>query len=348
MKTHIYFISSLLASSLLMKAQTLTQSANAPIPGDLESRKGADTTGALPNSTTGNTATWNLTGANAINTNTTTFSNSWVNPSSLPGSSLFTSAGANVAHSDSTMFVKSSSTKLEYLGDMMADGSVNQFTNTIEIMHFPFSYGNSYTDNFSGYTYAAFLGGTLNVTGTLTVTADGQGTLILPTNPTPTNFSVLRIKNQINMNIAGTGTLSTVTGTVQSTNYQFFKTGTKAPILSYDYQTTNIPAFGINNQKSFSMDHDASLVLNVNQLSQNNTPYVFVYPNPTTHHLTIHSNLSNSYRIEIFNINGQQIYKDKLNSEEYTIDTQFWSNGMYIIQFTDETNKSFSSKFIKE
>ncbi|GIV27882.1 MAG: hypothetical protein KatS3mg027_1696 [Bacteroidia bacterium] len=346
MKTHIYFLTTLVASSLLLKSQTLTQSSHAPIPGDVDSRKGADTTGSLPNSTSGNAVTWNLTGTKAINTNTATYTYSWVNPATLPGTSIFVSAGSNVARSDKYVFLKSSSTKLEHLGYMLPDGSYGFFSNTMEIMHYPFTYGSSYTDNFSGYNYYAAFNGTMSVNGSITSTADGQGTLILPTNPSPTSFSVLRVKVQMSWTVTGTGTLSAFNSTLTSTNYHFYKNGSKFPILVYGYLTnTNFSG----TQKQFNMEHDASLVLNVNQLNENNTPYVLVFPNPTTKGITIQSNLSDSYQIEVFNINGQQVFKDKLNSQEYFIDTQFWSNGVYIIQFSDEKNhKTFSSKFIKE
>ncbi len=346
MKQHIYIITSalIIASSLIMQAQiTLTQAANSPIPGDINVRKPADTTNALPNSITGNPITWNFTG---LQSDTTSFTETWVNPSTLPGTFLFTSLGANVVKSDSTTFMKSSSTKLEYMGDMFANGAVQQFTNTIEVMRFPFSYANSYTDNFSGYSNSP--NGNINITGSLTVTADGEGTLILPTDPTPTNYAALRVKTNMSMNIAGTGTLSFLTGTITVRQYQFFTSGRKSPILNYSYNIADIPLVGINNDTTFSMDHDASIILNVNTIS-NNTPYLFIFPNPTSKYLNIQTNTLNTYKIQVMNMNGQIIYEDELNHSEQFINTEFWSNGTYIIQLINEkNNQKLTHKFVKE
>jgi len=52
MKRNVYLISGWLCISAFGFAQTLTQSANAPVPGESHTRKGADTTNALPNTIT--------------------------------------------------------------------------------------------------------------------------------------------------------------------------------------------------------------------------------------------------------------------------------------------------------
>lgn len=345
MKRNVYLILGWLCISAFGFAQTLTQSANAPVPGESHTVKGADTTNALPNTITGSGVTWNLT--SAITTNTRVVTDNWVSPSSLPGGLLFVGMGSNVCLSDSSMFLKSSSTKLEYLGNIGRDGSVTQFTNSVEVMHFPFTIGNSYTDNFSGKMISPTMG-TINITGTINVVADGQGTLILPTNPTPTNFSVLRVKSNTKMLVTGTGTLSILTGTINSVDYQFFKTGSKFPLLNYSYSKINIPLLGLN-QTGFDMTYDASLTINVPELS-NNTPYLFVFPNPSQHQISIQTNQNNpNYKLQIFSINGQSIFKDKLNTETYNINIDQWSKGIYIIQITDETNnQTYSTKFIKE
>jgi len=345
MKTNVYFILGWLCFSALGFAQTLTYSTNAPTPGDIHTIKGADTINLLPNTTAGSGVSWDLT--NSIITNTRVVTNNWVNPSALPGGLLFVGMGSNVCLSDSSMFLKSSSAKLEYLGNLGSDGSVTQFTNSVEVMQFPFTFGNSYTDNFSGKIISPMMG-TINLTGTINVVADGQGTLILPTNPTPTSFSVLRVKSITKMLIAGTGTLSMLTGTINSVNYQFFKTGNKFSILEYTYTDVKIPLISIN-QKGFDMSYDASLTINVPELS-NNTPFLFVFPNPSQHLLNIQTNQNNpNYILEVFSINGQSIFKDKLNTKMYNINIEQWSKGVYIIQITDETNNhSFSTKFIKE
>ena len=150
------------------------------------------------------------------------------------------------------------------------------------------------------------------------------------------------------MLVMGTGALSMLTVTINSVDYQFYKTGNKFSLLDYTYTDikSSIPG---GNQKTFGMTYDASLTINVPEVS-NNTPYLFVFPNPSQHQISIQTNQNNpNYKLQIFSINGQSIFKDKLNTETYNINIEQWSKGIYIIQITDETNnQTYSTKFIKE
>ncbi len=277
MKKQILIISASVIYALPIKAQvTLTQSNHAPVVGDINNTKEFDTTGNILTTLTlqGNGVTWDFTGLMYSNGNY--FSDVYVNPSSLPGTSTFTNAGANIALPDSEFF-KSSSTALEYLGNMSPSGEVFDITtNPGKKMSYPFSYGSSYTDNTSG-TMSSSSFPPFNITGTITVTGNGQGTLILPSNPNIIYNNVLKVYSKVNLLIQGTGTLSSVTGTQTIEMYDFYVSGQKFPVLSVQYEKLQIPAMGINSM-DIIRDHNGSFTLGI----QNNMAinYLSVYPNP--------------------------------------------------------------------
>ncbi|GIV27975.1 MAG: hypothetical protein KatS3mg027_1789 [Bacteroidia bacterium] len=203
MKTNIYLSTLAIFSAFSIEAQvTLTQSNHAPVIGDNNPPPTGRTlfNSIIPTlNITGNGVTWDFT--NKLASNTNTLVNVFVDPTTLAGSSIYIAAGCNVALQDSD-FYKSSSTKLEYLGDISPDGEIFDLTpNPVTFMQYPFSYGSSFTDVTSGTM--TFPGGSFNLTGTINVVADGQGTLILPSNPTIVHNNVLRVKSTSTLLIQG-------------------------------------------------------------------------------------------------------------------------------------------------
>lgn len=129
MKKQLLITGTLAAGIFICQAQvTLTQSNHAPVPGDMDNRKQIDTTANIRSilGITGSGVTWDFTGT--MYSNGGSFTDYYVNPSSLPGTGTYTNAGATVALSDSGGFYKAGSTKLEYLGDIGSSGEISDFT----------------------------------------------------------------------------------------------------------------------------------------------------------------------------------------------------------------------------
>lgn len=100
----------------------------------------------------------------------------WLAPSSDPNSSHY--PGATVTLQG--YFFKVSSSKFEFMG-VYSDAQTNLiYTNTEEQLHYPFTYGNTYSDTWAASGLSQ--GSPFTRTGTTTVTADGYGTLQLPNN----------------------------------------------------------------------------------------------------------------------------------------------------------------------
>ncbi|MEW6774319.1 MAG: T9SS type A sorting domain-containing protein [Bacteroidota bacterium] len=346
MKKQIYTILANVASCAIINAQvTLTQANHAPVVGDVNNVKEVDTTANIRSilNISGNGVTWDFTGT--MYSNGYSWTDTYVNPSTLPGAALYTSAGANVALSDSGGFYKSSNTKLEYLGDMSSSGEVFDFTsNPGDLMRYPFSYGTNYTDIGSGSMNAPGFPPFI-INATITVNADGQGTLLLPSNPNVVYNNVLKVHSYVYMLIQGTGTLSAVTGTQTIDMFDFYVSGQKFPVFFVHYQRTVIPAFGTNDFH-VSAGHIATITLNI---KENSTTTFEVYPNPSKDILYL-KNLdknASSAKIQIFNVLGEIVKTLELNNTDY-INVSDLNTGVYWLQITKENELSKFVKFIKE
>jgi len=80
-------------------------------------------------------------------------------------------------------------------------------------------------------------------------------------------------------------------------------------------------------------------------------PYLqmLIYPNPTQNKLTI-SNLPASFngRVIIYNSMGQLIQSEHKSGSQFSIQTQYLTSGVYLVQFRNENGEVFINKFIKE
>lgn len=336
-------------SVVLVNAQiTLTQSNNAPVPGDIVLMNNLDSSATLDKSS-GAGITWDYTGSVMAPTNSYTAVSTYTTPSSIPGASIFTSAGSNVALADSGGFYKSTSTSLEMLGFIDNDGSVFFLSNSGKVMQYPFSYGNSYTDNATG-TYTVTSMGVFNISGDLSATADAWGTVILPSSPNLVFNNVLRVKETRTLYIAGTGTLSMITGTTITTEYMYFKTGTKNEFFKITYEHINIPMFGPPSM-DYYIEYDATLVLNAQAFLDNKLPVIFLYPNPTKDVLNIQMSKIDYTKIQIIDIQGKMVKEFIINNQDVqSIDIQDLRSGEYILLMTNSQSglSDVSYKFIKE
>lgn len=332
-------------SALLMNAQiTLTQSNYAPVPGDMESYKYLDSVTILPKSSGAN-QTWDYSNAVTVNTSSTPIVITYTTASSVSGAYTFTNAGANIAGTGAigsqtiSAFLKSTSTALEYLGTLDSYGNQLFYSNSEIIMQFPFSYGSNYTDTYSG-TY-----GSMNINGTVTVTGDAYGTVILPSNPNLVFNNVLRVK-KIHTNIFS----GSVSGTIITVDYEYYRNGKKQYFFGISYQYRNGSMFGPPDTL-VDISYDASLVLNVQEISASN-PAIFVYPNPSKDVLNIQMNKTDYKFIKIIDIQGKLVKEISINNgmDIKSIDIKDLQTGEYVLLMNNSASglKDISYKFIKE
>jgi hypothetical protein len=73
-----------------------------------------------------------------------------------------------------------------------------------------------------------------------------------------------------------------------------------------------------------------------------------IYPNPSNNDITISMNNSKFNNIIISSIDGKVVFENNVDfTSEYHLDINDFSNGIYIINVTDESGKQFSEKLIK-
>lgn len=170
--------------SLSAQAQPTLTSANNIQAGTTYTAYNA--TNALPQGAAGANVTWDfssLSSSASTNYGYYTCGSTGHSCTTFPGSTIVNDPGTG-----QYVYYKTSSSSLALNG--ISTGSVNFiYSDPQEILRFPFTYNNTYTDNFS----SAFTSGGFPFTrsGTITVTADGYGTLKLPGG---TYHNVLRVK----------------------------------------------------------------------------------------------------------------------------------------------------------
>jgi hypothetical protein len=285
---------------------------------------------AISPGASGANVTWNfssLTGSSTYNYTT----------AACPGETdCGTFPGANqvliLASLNSKTYWKKTTNTLEQTGEKGNSTSSDfVYTDPIKFMQFPMTFGQTYSDTYTG---AAPIG---TKTGMLNSTIDAYGTL---TTPAGTFANVLRQK------IVETATV-TVSGqpsTIQFTHYYWFAPnvhhylmaiivaepiGLPVPVPATYVATysTGSGGTGINNE-----------VLN-NEIA--------VYPNPINDRFTIQTGTLNVESVEVYNILGQKVLNKSFagkNTSATTIDNLQLRSGYYFLKIN--TDKGLATKQI--
>ncbi|HVA98265.1 MAG TPA: hypothetical protein VNG53_05165, partial [Bacteroidia bacterium] len=221
------FLSATLLSALASAAQpTLTEANTSPIIGDIFSN---NATNYIAPGSSGANQTWDLS---SMTTTSTTTTNA-VTPSSTTYGSSFPSSTIAFSSTGAVLYWKVSSTAEQTYG--IAQGStVISYSNPEDYLRFPFTYSNTYTDTWAatftsgGYPYLR--------SGSTTVTADGYGTLKLPSG---TYSNVLRVhfleNYQDSTNIGGSPYIITY----QDDEYLWYLPPNHQPIASISTLTSS-------------------------------------------------------------------------------------------------------------
>jgi hypothetical protein len=145
------------------------------------------------------------------------------NDNNFPGATLAVKEGI------ASKFYKFSSAKEEYFGTALSDGSLNIIYSEPETkLIFPFSYSNTFNDAFKAtQTYTSYI---FKISGTTVVTADGYGTLIIPSG---SFTNVLRIKRSLTMvDSIYMGETYAGVKTIKQTEYEWYANDSKYPIMT--------------------------------------------------------------------------------------------------------------------
>ncbi len=122
------------------------------------------------------------------------------------------------------------------------------------------------------------------------------------------------------------------------------------------HQKTNLDVFQVKLPgvvSSIMLDPDAWSLLDLNSISKVEDPYddpspFLIYPNPATDYLILDFNgISKDRQIRILDVAGRKIQDYKSDQSNIRIDTYELSQGIYIIQVTED-NLEWTQKFLKK
>ena len=208
-------------------------------------------------------------------------------------------------------------------------------TDAETVITYPFAYGNTLIDVFSGEVTSAI--GTTPLTGKVNATIDGEGTLNLPLG--------ISLPNVIRYHIVDSTFTSTFIGDIEVIRNQY---------EYYDLANGNLPVLlltklTIQNAGSSAPISEVSLVLSEYPTEQflaieENTSANFnVYPNPSIDNISIDGKFSINATGIIIDQSGRIISSFELNNEN-TIDISSLASGLYQLTIID--NGARTSKTI--
>lgn len=218
-------------------------------------------------------------------------------------------------------FKNAAGTELQYLGFQNASNEV-RISNTQRVLTIPFAYGASISN--VPLTGTGFAGSTL--TGTISVVADGEGTL---KTGAFTYYNVLRVKYDFDMVEDFGGPVSPV----HVVKYAWYKAGTRAPFM--EMSTLNMSGIvGNSVQKYITVFYQAT-----NGIDDLNKPELnfSVYPNPTSAQTTVQLNIdrASEVMIKIIDITGRIVSSEisQLHAGDniLKLDVSTLPKGVYIL-----------------
>ncbi len=267
---------------------TLTSAVHGWNPGDSYNYTPCDTVGVNPGPS-GTGQTWNFS---TLNVNGTPATSSYVAPSSTPYAASFpTSTVANGA-SGNYYFYQGNATGIFIVG-LGTPSYIMTYSNTDQLMSFPFAYGNSFSDTHAAsYTFASYTG---TRSGSTTVNADGAGTLVLPSG----SYATVRLKT---IQVDNDSLLTTGVNTT-STVYSWFSATQKFPLMQIQFiSQTN--GMSVTNTKVVYVN---SNVVGVNTISM--LTGLELFPNPASDALNVVATLeqASAVTITLVDISGRTV-----------------------------------------
>ncbi len=218
-------------------------------------------------------------------------------------------------------YINAAKTELQYLGFQNSSDEV-RISNTQKLMTVPFTYGNSITNvTLSGTGY---LGS--NLTGTISIVADGYGTLKVGGS---TYNNVTRVKYDYDM-VEDYGGGST--NNVHVVKYAWYRSGKNAPQM----QISTLEVSGINGSSSQKYATVNYLVTGVDDINKPSLNFS-AYPNPVKDQVSVMINLdrTSDITLKLMDITGKirfsETTKQNVGDHILKFDVSDLPKGIYIL-----------------
>ena len=181
------------------------------------------------------------------------------------------------------------------------------YTDPMDQLHFPFSYTNTFSDTYKGALLYTVAGTPVTAveTGTVTVTYDGYGTLVLPA-PTGTLLNVARVHSSQNFKDSASLFGGPVNAIYDIETYTWYLPGYHGPILSI--ATASSATLGFKTKTvsyAYKQVANHEAVSSVTGLDAS----VNIYPNPATNFIYIKYNDGNNQKVRcsIIDVTGREV-----------------------------------------
>lgn len=324
----------------------LTQTNHAPTVGFNYDIFQCDTAG-VTGGTAGAAATWNFTSLNTTTVAVANYSTVAAVNASYP------SADVSVTASTSDIaYFKSYSDRLEYYGGDISFGAISgtiNYSSPAIYATYPMALNTTTVSNPSGSATA--FGNTGSIGGTVTVTADGTGTLNLDApgaaaGTTLKSFTdIVRVKTIEDLSGSITVFGTPLTFTVNRVNYDFYSpSASRAALLSISSNTVLLSAITgptTNIAKSVTVQRDYNVV-SVNE-SQKASIQLAVYPNPAATVINFATTSPEATKVVAFDVTGKVVATEVLEMGKAKMNLTNLSSGMYIYHVIDKNNQVLKS-----
>jgi len=333
MKKHLLKLSSIfvLTATNIIAQPTLTATGINPVSGNVLNVNYGN---YVAPGNSGANQTWNLTGISSPSVTV----NNIVNAATAPHGSSF--PGATVAMTDNStyyQFYNPTSTALLQKGTYAISQGVDvPYSDPEEVLHYPFNYTNTYVDNFSSVFVSG--GYTFYRSGTVTVTADGYGTLILPNG---TYSNVMRVHfvedYQDSTDLGGFPYVIPYT----NDEYMWYLNGNHYAIAAvYTFTSSGSPN---------SVGLYLGTIVGINE-SADNSDLFTTFPSPASTEINILTEgATNFEEYEITSISGANVMKSQISStlsSKLTLDISDLPSGIYFIELKNKEGISARRKFV--
>lgn len=333
----LYTLFLFLLFSLPASSQTLTQAFNEPIQGDEQRTVRLDTSLISPITTlsiTGQNVNWDFS---LLKTASDPLLSVFAPTVAIPSATAY--AGCTLVQDDngSYTYIKSVSTpttRTELLG-LTLQGSIVNLTNPAIAAVYPISFASTFSDNVGGT--AVFTGSTLPLSGRVSYTADGTGTLTLADGFVYKN--VLRVKS-----------VQTFTATylflpiinVKRVSYDFYDASLKFPVLTISYQT-----FEFLGQGSTAASYRGNSLSFTGISKETTNSPLTIRPNPSAGKFQIDCNPNYAGSIVVTDVTGKIVLQKEYESVAgiTEIDLSAVASGLYILHVNSRTGHTIAKLF---
>jgi hypothetical protein len=267
----------------------------------------------------GASQTWDFSSVSSLGTSTFTT----VDPATTANAATFTAASVATLQSSTYNYYSGSASALSIEGYVYSSGLVIPFSNPEQELSYPFSYASTFTDAFGG----TYINGSTTIIrkGNITVTADGYGTLLLPTGTFNNVLRVLSVEDYADSTSTGAPYSQATT-----TAYSWYLPNIHCPILSF----TSISFNGGPPVAQFGSYLDAlSTDININSVSKNP---IIVSPNPFNSSATLRLNsttILKNAELKLYDVTGKKVIDMPVERNEITISRNGLENGIYFYSF---------------